>query len=147
MKGVLCVEGGIERWLDDSTSTDAEVLQYAQDPQFRDNWIDRLKRDGWTGPLSWYKAITGNLGIDAEKAAVEAGRHVLEAPYLFLGAMQDPLAPAAAVQGLQAQGLLKDVTVKDVEAGHWCMLEKPAEVGSAIVIWLDDRFKGVSSAA
>jgi soluble epoxide hydrolase/lipid-phosphate phosphatase len=144
MKDVLCVEGGIEAWLEDDANVGAEVLPYAQDPGFRKKWIDRLKQDGWTGPLNWYKAITGDVGIDAEKAAVEAGRNVLDVPYLFVAATQDPLAPAAAVQGLQAQGLLKDVTVKSVEAGHWCMLEKPDEVGSAILTWLDDAHKSVS---
>lgn len=144
MKDVLCVEGGIEAWLEDRANADAEVLQYAQDPEFRKKWIARLKQDGWTGPLNWYKAITGNVDIDAEKAAIEAGRNVLAAPYLFLGATQDPLAPAAAVQGLQAQGLLKDVTVRDVEASHWCMLEKPEDVGLAIVAWLDDAHKSVT---
>lgn len=144
MKDVLCVEGGIEAWLEDGANASAEVLQYAQDPEFRKKWIDRLQQDGWRGPLNWYKAITGNVDIDAEKAAIEAGRNVMDAPYLFLGAAQDPLAPAAAVQGLQAQGLLKDVTVKNVEAGHWCMLEKPRDVGSAIVTWLDDTHKSVT---
>ena len=143
MKDVLCVEGGIEAWLEDGANADAEVLPYAQDPEFRKAWTDRLKQDGWTGPLNWYKAITGDVGIDDEKAAIEAGRDVLDVPYLFVAATQDPLAPAAAVQGLQAQGLLKDVMVKSVEAGHWCMLEKPDEVGSAIVTWLDDAYKGV----
>jgi soluble epoxide hydrolase/lipid-phosphate phosphatase len=144
MKEVLCVEGGIEAWLEGSANADAAVLPYAQDPEFRKAWIDRLKQGGWTGPLNWYKAITGDVGIDAEKAAVEAGRNVLDTPYLFVAATQDPLAPAAAVQGLQAQGLLKDVTVESVEAGHWCMLEKPDEVGAAIVKWLDDARKGVA---
>jgi soluble epoxide hydrolase/lipid-phosphate phosphatase len=145
MKDVLCVEGGIEAWLEDSANASAEVLPYAQDPEFRKAWIDRLKKDGWTGPLNWYKAITGDVGIDDEKAAVEAGRDVLDIPYLFVEATQDPLAPVAAVQGLQAQGLLKDVTVKSVEAGHWCMMEKPDEIGSAIVTWLDNVHKGVPS--
>jgi soluble epoxide hydrolase/lipid-phosphate phosphatase len=142
MKDVLCVEGGIEAWLGDDVNAGAEVLPYAQDAEFRKAWIDRLRKDGWTGPLNWYKAITGDVGIDDEKAAAEAGRNVLDVPYLFVGATQDPLAPNAAVHGLQAQGLLKDVTVKNVEAGHWCMLEKPDEVGSAIVTWLDDAHKG-----
>jgi len=144
MKDVLCVEGGIEAWLEDDANASAAVLPYAQDPEFRKAWIDRLRHDGWTGPLNWYKAITGDVGIDAEKTALEAGRNVLDVPYLFVGATQDPLAPAAAVQGLQSQDLLKNVTVKNVEAGHWCMLEKPDEVGSAIVTWLDDAHRVVS---
>lgn len=138
MKDTLCVEGGIEKWLDDGSKASAEVLPYATNLQFRDEWITRLRRDGWTGPLNWYKAIVGSLDLDAEKAALEAGRHVLKTPYLFVAANQDPLAPAATVYGLQAQGLIEDVTIKGVDAGHWCMLEKPKEVGELLVAWLVD---------
>jgi soluble epoxide hydrolase/lipid-phosphate phosphatase len=38
---------------------------------------------------------------------------------------------------------LEDVKVNEIEAGHWCMLEKPQEVGEAIVAWLGDAFKPV----
>ena len=144
MKDVLCVEGGMEAWLDDSANAGADVLSYAQDREFRNEWIGRLKRDGWTAPLNWYKAVTRDVSIDAERKAAETGRNVLNVPYLFVGATQDPLAPTAAMQGLQAQNLVKDVKVKNVEAGHWCMLEKPEEVGSAIVTWLNDAHKGVA---
>lgn len=138
MKDVLCSEGGIEQWL--ARTESVEVLPYAQEPGFRKSWVGRLKQDGWAGPLNWYKATVGNLTLDEDKAALAAGRHVVKTPYLFLGATQDPLAPVAAVQGLQAQGLLKYVTVKEVEAGHWCMLEKPQEVGNSITAWLGATF-------
>lgn len=139
MKDVLCVQRGIEQWL--AGTDDVEVLPYAQESGFRESWISRLKKDGWSGPLNWYKATTANLTLDEDKAALAAGRHVVRVPYLFLGATQDPLAPVDAVQGLQAQGLLENMTVKEVEAGHWCMLEKPQEVGDAIVTWLGASYK------
>jgi soluble epoxide hydrolase/lipid-phosphate phosphatase len=139
MKDVLCVEGGIEKWLAGTEIVD--VLPYAQEPGFREAWIGRLKKDSWTAPLNWYKATVANLSLDEDQAALAAGRHVVKVPYLFLGATEDPLAPTAAVQRLQAQGLLEDVTVKEVGAGHWCMLEKPREVGEAVVAWLGDTFK------
>ena len=139
MKDVLCVEGGIERWL--AGTDEVEVLLYAREQGFREAWVGRLRKDGWTAPLNWYKATTANLSLDEDKAALAAGRHVVKVPYLFLGATEDPLAPTAAVHGLQAQGLLEDVTVKEVGAGHWCMLEKPQEVGEAVVAWLEDAFR------
>lgn len=139
MKDVLCVEGGIEQWLAGTDSV--EVLPYAREAGFRESWVARLKQDGWRAPLNWYKATAASLSLDEDKAALVAGRHVVKIPYLFLGATEDPLAPTAAVQGLQAQGLLEDVTVREVQAGHWCMLEKPREVGEQIVAWLGDAFK------
>lgn len=141
MKDVLCVEGGIEKWLAGTDSV--EVLPYAQEPGFRESWVARLELEGWKAPLNWYKATTASLSLDEDKAALAAGRHTVKVPYLFMGATEDALAPTAAVQGLQAQGLLEDVTVKEVQAGHWCMLEKPREVGQAVVEWLGDAFKTV----
>jgi soluble epoxide hydrolase/lipid-phosphate phosphatase len=138
MKDVLCVEGGIEMWL--AGTEDVEVLPYARESGFRESWIGRLRQGGWTGPLNWYKATTSNLSLNEDKAALAAGNHVVKVPYLFLGAKEDPLAPIAALQGLQAQNLLEDVTMKEVEAGHWCMLEKPREIGQAVAAWLGERF-------
>ena len=91
--------------------------------------------------MNWDKATTANLSLDDDKSALATGRHVVKVPYLFLGATEDPLAPTAAVQGFQAQALLEDVTVTEVGARHWCMLEKPQEVGKAVVAWLGDTFK------
>lgn len=139
MKDVLCVEGGIEQWL--AATDSVEVLPYAREAGFRESWIARLKQDGWRAPLNWYKATAASLSLDEDKAALAAGRHVVKVPYLFLGATEDPLAPTAAAQGLQAQRLLENVTVREVQAGHWCMLEKPLEVGEQIVSWLGDAFR------
>ena len=140
MKSILCVEGGIEKWLADESKKDEEVLPYARESAFREEWTGRLKRDGWSCPLNWYKASTGNLDLEEQKKALEKGSQIVKAPYLFVAATKDPLAPVAAVQGPIMQGFLPDVTTKEVQAGHWCMLERPAEVGEAITSWLGDKY-------
>ncbi|KAK5716323.1 hypothetical protein LTR17_016437 [Elasticomyces elasticus] len=140
MKEILCVEGGIEKWLDDDAKKDVEVLPYAREPAFRQEWVGRLKRDGFTAPLKWYKAIISNMDLEAQQQALERGTGVLNMPYLFVAALQDPLAPTAAVQGPIAQGMLPDVSIKEVEAGHWCMFEKPQEVGNAVVSFLSEKY-------
>ncbi|KAK4961105.1 hypothetical protein LTR10_001595 [Elasticomyces elasticus] len=140
MKKILCVEGGIEKWLDGDAKKDVEVLPYAREPAFRQKWVGRLKRDGFTAPLKWYKAITRDMDLDAQKQALESGAGVLKMPYLFVAALQDPLAPTGAVQGPIAQGMLPDVSIKEVEAGHWCMFEKPQKVGNAVVSFLSEKY-------
>lgn len=37
-------------------------------------------------------------------------------------------------------GLVPRLTVREVDAGHWCMLAKLDEVGK-IVKWLDDTYQ------
>ena len=140
MKEVCCVEGGIEKWLLDPASASKEVLAYARDASFRAEWVDRMKRNGFRAPLDWYKAVVQSLDLQEEREALEAGGHVVNVPYLFVAALKDPLAPVSAVQGPMSQGMLPNATQKEVEASHWCMLEKPVEVGQAIVEWLGEQF-------
>lgn len=61
-------------------------------------------------------------------------------PYLFVAALEESLAPAVAVDGLKTQGMLLDVTVKELKAGHRLILEIPEENGDAVVIGLKERF-------
>lgn len=140
MKEVCCYEGAMERWLKDPSNVDKEVLPYAQSSSFRKEWVDRMKQESFRAPLDWYKATAQSLDTEAEGAALKAGHHIVKVPYLFVAATKDPLAPAAAVQEPIAQGMLPDVTLEEVEASHWCTLEKPREVGEAVVRWLTSKF-------
>ncbi|KAF2163664.1 hypothetical protein M409DRAFT_25852 [Zasmidium cellare ATCC 36951] len=140
MKEVCCYEGAMENWLRKPSNVEKEVLPYARNDQFRQEWIDRMKQNSFRAPLDWYKATAQSLDFEAENDALKAGNHVVKVPYLFVAALKDPLAPSAAVQGPIAQGLLPDVTLEEVDASHWCMLERPAEVGQAVVRWLSSKF-------
>lgn len=100
----------------------------------------RMTRESFRAPLDWYKAVVQRLDKDAKGEALKAGNHVLKVPYLFIATLKDPLAPAAAVQGPIAQFMLPGVTLKEVDASHWCMLEKPIEVGEAVVYWVANKF-------
>ncbi|KAF2215719.1 hypothetical protein CERZMDRAFT_34861 [Cercospora zeae-maydis SCOH1-5] len=141
MKEVCCYPDAFEKWLKDGGSDGTEtVLPYAASDEFRKQWIGRLERDGFRAPMLWYKAVVSSLTLQSDRNALEAGNLVVRAPYLFIAALKDPLAPAVAIEGLKAHGLLPDVTVKQVDASHWLMLEKPQEIGEAIVGWLMERF-------
>lgn len=140
MKQICCNQGAMEKWLKDPSNIDKTVLPYASKDEFRQEWINRMKRNGFRAPLDWYKAVTQNLDREAEEAALKAGNHIVKSPYLFIATLQDPLSPAAAVQAPIAQGLLPDVTLKEVDTGHWCMLERPVDVGQTIVDWLISNY-------
>lgn len=140
MKEVCCYEGAMERWLKDPANSEKEVLPYAKGERFRKEWVERMKLNSFRAPLDWYKAVVQSLDLNAESDALQAGSHVVKAPYLFIAARHDPLAPVAAVQGPIAQGMLPDVTLEEVDASHWCMLERPAETGQAVMRWLSSKF-------
>ena len=139
MKDVLCVENGLENWLTDENNKNAEVLPYATE-DFRKARVTRLANDGFSGPLSWYKAMLGNLDLEAQKAVPSKGQHILKIPYLFIATLQDPLFPPAVIHSLIALGMLPDVTIKEIDTGHWGMLEMPDEFGEVATGWLDERF-------
>ncbi|KAK4504002.1 hypothetical protein PRZ48_004917 [Zasmidium cellare] len=140
MKEVCCYEGAMEKWLREPSNVEKEVLPYAKDAQYRKEWIDRMEQNSFRAPLDWYKATSRSLDLQAESNALQAGNHIIKAPYLFVAALTDPLAPSAAVQGPIAQGTLPDVTLEEVDASHWCMHERPTEVGQAVVRWLSSKF-------
>ncbi|KAF7191022.1 Bifunctional epoxide hydrolase 2 [Pseudocercospora fuligena] len=143
MKEVCCNQGAFEAWLKDEGNILKSVLPYADRDGFREEWVERLRRDGLRGPMNWYKAIAKGLITEADKEALKNGTHVVARPYLTVLALQDPLAPAVAVHGLATQGLLPEVSIKEVDAGHWSMYEKPKEVGDAVVSWLQEKHKGL----
>ena len=140
MKGVCCNEGAMEKWLKQPANRDQPVLPYAKNPSFRAEWMDRLGRDSFRAPLDWYKAVDRSLDLELEKKVYEDGTHVVRAPYLFIAALNDPLAPKEAVQGPIAQGMVPDITLREVDGSHWCMLERPAEVGELLIAWLGEKF-------
>lgn len=140
MKQVCCYPNAFEDWLKDGSDGTEAVLPYAESDEFRKQWIGRLERDGFRAPMLWYKGVVKSLTLQRDQQALEAGNHVVKVPYLFIAALKDPLAPAVAIEGLKAQGLLPDVTVREVQASHWLMLEKPQETGEAIVSWLKERY-------
>jgi soluble epoxide hydrolase / lipid-phosphate phosphatase len=40
------------------------------------------------------------------------------------------------------KGLVLDLEEKVVQAGHWCLYEKPEEIARVIGEWLQKRFPG-----
>jgi soluble epoxide hydrolase / lipid-phosphate phosphatase len=134
----LAVENGLRDWcLEDKR---CEVKAYA-DQEHRERFISCFKRDGLTGPLCWYRSAVEGHHFKAEKDLPQE-RYVVEKPYLFIAGLQDPVCLPSAIEIPKKQGVLKDLKVVSIDAGHWCMLEKPEEVGQAVVEWLELKYGG-----
>lgn len=140
MKDVCCNEGAMEKWLKQPGNEDQPVLPYAEKTGFRTEWVTRLGRDGFRAPLDWYKGVVRSLDLEHEQQVFEHGHHIVTAPYLFIAALKDPLAPKDAIQGPIAQGMVPDVTLREVDGSHWVMLEKPEETGETLTAWLREKF-------
>jgi soluble epoxide hydrolase / lipid-phosphate phosphatase len=133
---IFCKKDGLKNYLlEDRTQ---EVLPYAT-PEMREAFMKRMTKDGFTAPLLWYKAMIEGRDVNAEKKVLSE-TSVVKVPTLFIAATKDPLGLPAAIKQPVQLGLLPDLTIDEIDAGHWCMLAKPQEVGEALTKWLKGKF-------
>jgi len=96
-------------------------------------FVESFERTGFTGGINWYRNFTRNWERSA--AIVD---HVA-APSLMVMAEKDAVLPPSAADGMEAY-------VPNLEralimgSGHWTQQEKPAEVDSVILDWLNRHF-------
>jgi soluble epoxide hydrolase / lipid-phosphate phosphatase len=61
-------------------------------------------------------------------------------PYLFIAGMLDIICLPQVVERARGMGLTPNLTVEEVDAGHWCLFAKPKEVGDFFVELLGNNF-------
>ncbi|KAK2793278.1 hypothetical protein FQN50_010018 [Emmonsiellopsis sp. PD_5] len=142
MKELFCVRGAMREHL--VADRRVEVFGYAKDVSqggsgYKEAWVERMKKDGFAGPLCWYRALKENYNFEAERT-LPADRAVAKCPVLFVGCSGDSVCREDAIQRPKELGLLPDLTVKSVQAAHWSLLENPKDMGEAIVGFLKEKF-------
>jgi soluble epoxide hydrolase / lipid-phosphate phosphatase len=98
-----------------------------------------MSRDGFAAPLCYYRALIEGVFHEQEKD-LAAERYIIKVPYLFIAAMQNVVCVLQAIEGSKKLGLTLKLTVKQVDAGHWCMLASPKEVGEIFIKWLEENY-------
>lgn len=58
----------------------------------------------------------------------------IEAPAMLIQATQETVLLPELAQGMPAH--FKDLTIEQVDSGHWALWEKPQEVNDLIEAWL-----------
>lgn len=135
-KDTFCAKDGLKNWLEQDKK--AAVQAYATD-RMRKEFIERMSRDGFTAPMCYYRVLVENILYEEEKE-LPAERFKVTVPYLFFAGMQDFVCRPEAIEQAKSLGLTPTLTVKNIDAGHWCMLAKPKEVGEGLLSWLGDHF-------
>ncbi|EGR51307.1 uncharacterized protein TRIREDRAFT_57045 [Trichoderma reesei QM6a] len=133
----LCAEDGLKAWLKQDKK--GPVQQYATD-EMRLRFIKRMTRDGFESPLCYYRSKRDGR-FDEQDSRLPADRYKIKVPYLFVAGTQDVVCRPEAIETVEKLGLVPQLTVRQVDAGHWCMLAKPDEVGKLVVEWLDDTYR------
>lgn len=114
------------------------LKEFARAPGFKETFVTRFRHGGMHGPLNWYKAHHANYNWDAEKN-MPAEHLRVDIPVLFIGCTKDAVCLTQAIYVPQHAGLLPDLTVKEVESGHWQTFEAPDSGGPIIASWLQER--------
>lgn len=92
---------------------------------------EKIFSQGGYGPsLNWYKAQMANLNADDEKDVTEEQKQIKQ-PTLLVTAKHDAIAvPQMQVDGTKP--FAKDLTVVEIDAGHFVQIEKPEETNKAL---------------
>ncbi|KAF2210276.1 hypothetical protein CERZMDRAFT_45739 [Cercospora zeae-maydis SCOH1-5] len=116
------------------------VRPYAQNPAFRQAFIDRMSRDGFEGPQCWYLARKNNDQYEADRNLPE-DRDKVNVPALFVGGKDDSVCRPEPLIQLVERGLLPKLEQKPLlDAGHWIPLEAPGELVDHIETWLKKHY-------
>ena len=97
-----------------------------------DHYVAEFSRTGFTGGINWYRNLDRNWELTPQLAGAR-----VTVPSLFIGGTLDPvlmMSPPAA-----AEPWLDDHrgTVLVDGAGHWVQQERPDEVNTALLTFLD----------
>ncbi|GME60839.1 Alpha/beta hydrolase fold-1 [Neofusicoccum parvum] len=142
MRDLWCGRGAMRAFLEEAAGgrEDVPLRAYAQPGRgWRERWFGDVEAGGFESPLCWYKAYAGNVSVEAE-SALPRERLVVGVPVFFLGCSGDDVCLPAAIEPSREAGLLPDLTVKVIDAPHWCAMAEPEEVAKALLEFFEARF-------
>ena len=145
---MACAQGNAASML--NKAKDEPLLQGFEDPAelpawFRDQDLDfytsEFKKNGFRGPLSWYR----NLDATWEMTRRLAGKKI-EQPVLFIAGEQDGvIRDRSSLERLEANLVdLRDILLLD-NCGHWTQQESPLEVSKAMIEFLNQLNPGTGA--
>ncbi|KAI1204943.1 alpha/beta-hydrolase [Annulohypoxylon truncatum] len=137
-KQIWCQRGEMRKWLSDKDRK-VELRGYAQDPAFRQRFLERFQRDGFEAPLCYYKAMYSGVNSDSIKD-LDKDRLIVRVPTYYIACTRDPVCrPELSIPAKQG-GFLPDWEETIVDSGHWVPFEKPEEVAELMSSFLQKRF-------
>ncbi len=124
---------------------DADWLSDYQDPGSPPAWcsdeafevyVKTFEQSGFRGPVNWYRNFERNW----ERTEALAGRQI-EQPALFLIGDRDPVGTLEAYTIKKMPGVGPKVEQHVIsDCGHWIQAEKPDEVNSHLLPFLERHF-------
>ncbi|KAF8999696.1 alpha/beta-hydrolase [Cyathus striatus] len=123
----MATRGKFRHWLENNNRADKPAYWTEEDKRKHQA---ALMKGGFQAPLNWYVARVKALdNKDDETVPKENFR--FKTPTLFIAALKDVIG-IPAVNEAVLRKYCDDLTVKEIDAGHWVMLEKPVELNEAL---------------
>lgn len=122
--------------LDGLAEPPAGPLSFMSDAEL-DNYAEQYSKGGFRGPLNWYRAM------DTNSVQAKAYSERIKQPIGFLCGDKE-IALVMIPKGLERQReLCDDLRMERIipGAGHWIQQERPDEVSSALLEFLNDADK------
>jgi soluble epoxide hydrolase/lipid-phosphate phosphatase len=138
-RNLYSTKGALQSFLEEDKKSPFRSYE-AVERDLKSEWLTRVEKNGFEGPLCWYKAIVRSITPAAE-SELQRDRLVVNVPALFIGANKDQICLIGAIRDPWAKGFLPDLQIKQVDSFHRPMLEKSEELALSIKHWLIERFR------
>ena len=104
-------------------------------------YVQEYSRSGLRGPLNWYRAGEENFVHDYEvffgNGKNADKRVIVEQETLFVLAKKDQALQRWMADKMEAR--IPKLRRREVDAGHWCLWERPEEMNAIIGEWLREK--------
>ena len=149
MREMFCTKNAMREYITQTgkyvNGYTVDLKQYPDGERLREDFIRRLSRDGLEGPVCYYLSLANNTMVEDEKLLCEKDvdgkdKRIIDVPFLYIGQTGDWVCRTDLMSDAKESGLVSDLEEKVVDAGHWCLYEKPQEVAEVIGEWLQRRF-------
>lgn len=135
-KNLWCTRGAMKNHLKGNESI--PLRPYAQDPQKKRQFIERIKKIGIDAPLQWHRGILAECSLQSE-LTIPDEKAVITVPILYLGASEDIVNSPVQMDQLREAGLVKDLESFILQGNHWTPLELPDQVADHLKSFITRR--------
>ena len=86
MKKMFNSKDGMRNYLPNEKGV--ELRSYAKDPKWKDEFLQRMSKDGFQALCNWYKTVASNVQWEDDKN-IPKEKYVVKVPFFFLGCTGD----------------------------------------------------------
>lgn len=129
MKKLFCAPNAMREYL--LGNEEVPLKAYANQPEWKDKFIQQFRTDGFASALQMYKATASNIQTISDSVIPEDSL-AIEVPVLFFICTKDAVCVPEMMSPAKDQGLVPKLKEVVLECAHWSPMEKPDEIATHI---------------